>query len=504
MPALQTINPVNHHHKSHAHVRVIFMLFVVTLLILVSLSLSTTRAIENLNNEWHNYSEQTQRKFHLLSQIRASLGYTGFIHHFKNYVIRRNAEYLAKAQQSMTETQALVRKYLELPIQPQEMQALNGLVNVMDNYRLKLQTINHQQVSGMSVDELDKHVRVDDSSAASALSTLNQRIENSYHQVKHQTDALLDAAQNRVHLLTWLGIPALIMFTLYSSYLVVRTTSARNNLETLFAVIPDGLLVVDSRGAIIRVNPKVSEIFGYNASELKNKTIQELIDQDITSDCDQIGSLSFTGHDSEHFHGIHKNGESLPLDIEVASFPDKKNEHTIAVIRSRKEELELKRRSETDHLTGTRNRSGIDRHFFNEIERSLRYRHKLSFILVDIDHFKPINDIFGHQTGDNIIRLVADLLTSNSRPSDIIGRWGGDEFCIICPETSTEEAVQLARRLQVKLQQCAIKHPQTGSTPTLSIGIAELQPDDTQDSLFSRADEQLYKSKERGRNTISA
>ena len=501
MPALQTIN---HQHKSHAHVRVIFILFIVTFLILVNLSLSTTRAIENLNNEWHNYSDQTQHKFHLISQIRASLGYTGFIHHFKNYVIRRDANYLVQAQQSMADTQELLRQYLKLPIHQEEMHALNGLASVIGNYKLKLQDINRAQTARLSISELDARVRVDDSSAAMALATLNMRLENNYHKVKQQTDDLLDTAQNRVQILTWLGIPALIIFTLYSSYLVMRTTSARNNLETLFSVIPDGLLVVDSGGKIIRVNPKVSEIFGYSEEEIKRKVIRDLVDHDIVCNDEQAEALSFTGCGSEHFQGTHKNGETLPLDIEVASFPDKKDAHTIAVIRSRKEELELKQRSETDHLTGTRNRSGIDRRFCNEIERSLRYQHDMSLILIDIDHFKPINDILGHQAGDNIIRVIADLLVNNSRPSDVIGRWGGDEFCIICPETNAEEAAELARRLQLQLQQFPIEHPVTGNPPTLSIGISELQPGDTQDSMFSRADAQLYKSKERGRNTISA
>ncbi|KZZ44249.1 hypothetical protein A3759_21050 [Thalassolituus sp. HI0120] len=266
MPAPQTIN---HQYKSCAHVRIISILFIVTFLILVNLSLSTTRAIDNLNNEWHEYSAQTQHKFHLISQIRASLGYAGFIHHYKNYVIRRDANYLVQAKQSMTDTQRLLRQYLELPIHQEEMHALNGLATIMGNYKRKLQGINHALATRLSVSKLDERIHVDDRFAAEALATLNIHLENNYHKVKQQTDSLLNTAQNRVQILTWLGIPALIVFTLYSSYLVIRTTSAKNNLETLFSVIPDGLLVVDSRGKVIRANPKVSEIFGYSEDEIK-------------------------------------------------------------------------------------------------------------------------------------------------------------------------------------------------------------------------------------------
>ena len=500
MPAPQTIN---HQYKSCAHVRIISILFIVTFLILVNLSLSTTRAIDNLNNEWHEYSAQTQHKFHLISQIRASLGYAGFIHHYKNYVIRRDANYLVQAKQSMTDTQRLLRQYLELPIHQEEMHALNGLATIMGNYKRKLQDFNHAQATRLSVSKLDERIHVDDRSAAEALATLNRHLENNYHKVKQQTDSLLNTAQSRVQILTWLGIPALIVFTLYSSYLVIRTTSAKNNLETLFSVIPDGLLVVDSRGKVIRANPKVSEIFGYSEDEIKSRSIRDLLDHGTIGDA-LSNPLSLVRTGSEHFYGTHKSGERLPLDIEVATFPDKKKAHTIAVIRSRKEELELKQRSETDHLTGTRNRSGIDRRFCSEIERSRRYQHDMSLILIDIDHFKPINDILRHQSGDNIIRVVAELLVTSSRPSDVIGRWGGDEFCIICPETNAEQAEDLARRLQLQLETFPIAHPETGNPPTLSIGISEFQPGDTQDSMFSRADAQLYKSKERGRNTISA
>jgi len=175
------------------------------------------------------------------------------------------------------------------------------------------------------------------------------------------------------------------------------------------------------------------------------------------------------------------------------------------MVRCKKTELELKRQSETDYLTGTYNRMGIDRLLIAELERSKRYDHSLSLILIDIDHFKRVNDQLGHLAGDAIITVVAELLKKESRPSDIVGRWGGDEFCILCPETCARDARGLALRLQEKLAQSHAIRPLAKMAITLSIGIAEFDNNraNTLEKIFARADQALYRSKQRGRDCIT-
>lgn len=200
--------------------------------------------------------------------------------------------------------------------------------------------------------------------------------------------------------------------------------------------------------------------------------------------------------------GLHRNGDLIPLEIAISSAKFGRTNYGIALVRDKRIELELKRKSETDFLTGVYNCLGINRLMLTEIDRANRYGRALSLMVVDIDNFKAINDTHGHLAGDAIITVVADAFKKGSRPMDIIGRWGGDEFCIICPETDAEEALEFANRISASIKKLTAIQPLIGNKEiTLSIGIAQMNlEDDTVDSLFSRADEAVYESKAQGKD----
>ncbi|WP_419811982.1 diguanylate cyclase [Bacterioplanoides sp.] len=491
------------YRRSLAQVKLVLLLFVISTAVLLSFTLSTSRAISQLNQEWQTYGQQSQSKYELINHLRASIGYMGFIHYFKNYVIRRDAEYLRAAHESMVTSQELLHQYQQQTLNPQEQAALNDLKMVISDYQQKLASIEHTKVADMPIRALDQRVKVDDTAAANALVILNTLLEDDYHYVNQQTTDLLNIAKQRLQLLSGIGIPLLIIFCLYASALVIRATRSKSHLETLFSMIPEGILVADRSGRVVRTNPHASDIFGYPAATLLGKQLDELICPDAVQQNIRSAFQQGRGDDTKPvFYGIHQNGESLPLDIELATLNGHRSIHRIAMIRCRKEELKLKQLSESDHLTGVRNRLGIDRILYQEIERCQRYEHPLAFLLIDIDHFKAINDQLGHQAGDHIIITVADVLKEESRPSDSIGRWGGDEFCVICPEVCAEGAAELASRLQKRLSQSNLIHPRTQQAPTLSIGIAELIKGDDPSALFARADQSLYRSKAQGRNCI--
>jgi len=160
---------------------------------------------------------------------------------------------------------------------------------------------------------------------------------------------------------------------------------------------------------------------------------------------------------------------------------------------------QLRIKSQTDSLTGLANRAALDRRFATALEQARRYRRPLSIVMLDIDHFKRINDDFGHQMGDRVLRDFAALLDDCLRGSDAVGRWGGEEFLILCPETSGPQAVQFAERL---CEQARAFPFATGVSQTLSAGVAELSPSDTPDSLLRRADAALYRAKHEGRDRV--
>lgn len=167
------------------------------------------------------------------------------------------------------------------------------------------------------------------------------------------------------------------------------------------------------------------------------------------------------------------------------------------------EQLELRRIAERDHLTGALTR----RAFLNEMNRAIglfqRHQRPASLLLLDIDHFKRINDSYGHPAGDQVIRGIAGLCTSLQRPSDSFGRLGGEEFGILLPETGEEDAAKAAQRFCEAIAATEIP----GSPPlrvTASFGVAELRHSwPTSDSWLAAADMALYEAKRSGRNRVS-
>jgi len=162
---------------------------------------------------------------------------------------------------------------------------------------------------------------------------------------------------------------------------------------------------------------------------------------------------------------------------------------------------ELVKVSITDKLTGIFNRLKLDQVISDEIARSERYHSPFSIILVDIDHFKSVNDTYGHLTGDKVIVKIAELLSLHSRQNDIVGRWGGEEFVVVLPGSSLQSATQVAEKLREAIADT--QFPEVGRK-TASFGLASYLEKDNPASLISRADKALYMSKNNGRNRVTA
>jgi len=158
---------------------------------------------------------------------------------------------------------------------------------------------------------------------------------------------------------------------------------------------------------------------------------------------------------------------------------------------------ELERLSETDKLTGLYNRRQLDMLLTKEFNMYQRSQHPLTLVLCDIDHFKRINDKFGHLTGDIILQEIAETLRLNMRSTDMCGRWGGEEFLFICPDTTSEGAIAIVNKLRDALTQ---KLFAKDIKVTLSFGIATSASDTDAEQQLRRADDALYEAKRRGRN----
>tara|TARA_R110002153_G_scaffold274267_1_gene448010 strand:- start:94 stop:1059 length:966 start_codon:yes stop_codon:yes gene_type:complete len=157
----------------------------------------------------------------------------------------------------------------------------------------------------------------------------------------------------------------------------------------------------------------------------------------------------------------------------------------------------------TDYLTGINNRRAIIKFLETEIERCSRYKRPCSIMMLDLDYFKQVNDQYGHQVGDDILVLVANAISDACRLADHVGRYGGEEFLIVLPESSEPEALELAERIR---QTIATLKLDIGLTLTVSIGVASLSLETEVDShaFIKQADDAVYKAKELGRNQVVA
>ncbi|NYS61418.1 sensor domain-containing diguanylate cyclase [Vreelandella salicampi] len=153
----------------------------------------------------------------------------------------------------------------------------------------------------------------------------------------------------------------------------------------------------------------------------------------------------------------------------------------------------------TDGLTGINNRLEFNRLLEQEIERSSRYHMPFSLIMYDLDHFKQVNDRFGHNAGDDVLNTVTRLVNDNIRSIDIHGRWGGEEFMVILPQTCLEAARDVAEKLRRAI---ATYHFNQVGTVTASFGVTEFIPRDDSKLMAQRADDALYRAKSLGRNRV--
>ncbi len=162
---------------------------------------------------------------------------------------------------------------------------------------------------------------------------------------------------------------------------------------------------------------------------------------------------------------------------------------------------ELEQLAVTDRLTGLYNRLFLDQVLEREFSTIGRHGTTFSLILLDIDHFKHVNDTYGHHAGDEVLKSISKILKESVRESDVVGRWGGEEFLILCPNTSHSDTLKIAEKLRLAIEQYDFA---SIGCRTASFGVASYQQGDTIATVEARADKALYLAKDKGRNCVES
>lgn len=231
--------------------------------------------------------------------------------------------------------------------------------------------------------------------------------------------------------------------------------------------------------------------------------------------CAQLHEALHPLKDSAHgtFEGIsgrevsrHHDGKRRHIEWRITAMGACHNGQFTLVLTQRdvteqmEKEAQLERLATTDMLTGLVNRSQFDVVLKSELNRHCRYARPLALIMLDIDFFKDINDTYGHDVGDQVLVELADLLKRNLRKADCCARWGGEEFMLLAPETSLEQAVRLAEKVRGAMK--CTDFPVEGRV-TASFGVVEVHSQESVKSVVKRVDNALYLAKEEGRDQVS-
>jgi diguanylate cyclase len=169
-------------------------------------------------------------------------------------------------------------------------------------------------------------------------------------------------------------------------------------------------------------------------------------------------------------------------------------------VRAQTEIEAQQKRCERDSLTELPNREAYERRLGIELERSRRYERKFCLVVADVDHFKMINDRYGHLAGDKVLKVLAKTIRQRIRRADFIARYGGEEFVIILPETDAEQAVTVMSDICSQIRGCPFHFKSEPLKITVSFGIAEVSASDDHETLFARADKAMYQAKDQGRD----
>ena len=277
--------------------------------------------------------------------------------------------------------------------------------------------------------------------------------------------------------------------------------------QKIFDVSLDMLSVIGFDGVFKELNPAWTRILGWSIEELKEKSWLDLVIPADKKSSIAMAKRLFQGKSVIGFENrcSCKNGSIKWLSW--SSYPDLKQQQFFSAVRDstdrKKLEEELRQLATTDPLTGASNRRHFIELAIKELKRSCRYGSQMAVIMLDIDHFKQINDNYGHSIGDEALKRLVDGCHQELRTTDIFGRFGGEEFAAILVKTDPEATFNACNRIVKAIAKLKIRTPKKSVSITVSLGFTMRAADDISiDSLLKRADDALYKAKNSGRNQV--
>jgi diguanylate cyclase (GGDEF)-like protein/PAS domain S-box-containing protein len=290
--------------------------------------------------------------------------------------------------------------------------------------------------------------------------------------------------------------------------------------KNLLDNIYDGVYFVDVNREIVYWNKSAEKLTGYRSSEIVGRYCWDNILMHVNNEgislckgfCPLVRAMAEQRMLEQEVFLRHKDGHRVPVLVRASPVRDPNGQviGAVEIFSDNSPKITLIQRIEEiqkmallDPLTQLGNRVYGDNHLHARLDEMCRYNTSFGVLFIDVDNFKRINDSYGHDVGDNVLRMVARTLRNSVRASDIVARWGGEEFVAILLAVTKDQLYALANKIRILIEQSSFFAVQSHINVTVSIGAALAQPGDTAETLMERADQLMYQSKISGRNTVT-
>ena len=489
-------------------------------IVFVWFGITVKQKVIEAEKQWHDYSNEATLSAQVLNRIQANFGYGGFIHNFKNYVLRKDKKLIPIIEKSLSETRLAIKDYpLDGLFKDLDDEIyLRSLSNVVEQYSANLEIAKQLIEEGASSNEIDKQVKVNDLPALQAIEHLSNHAIEHKDEYEFKTNLYLN---NALSFINWgLLIIPMVLMSGALMYRLFRKIKKINNrlreshqfLRDLFEASPDATLIVDESGNIAEANEEAYKLFGFSDEDLTDKSVESLIPHRFRKQHIKSREMSFNVTEDRmlnnnlELYALGKDNKEIPVDISLSYTTRDNHKNAIVTLRDitekKQAEENIKYLAQYDQLTNLPNRALFNDRLKHAIDRALRNKNKIGLMFIDLDGFKKINDSLGHQAGDELLQIVAERLANIVRSDDTVARFGGDEFIIILEDLKHSDFVTNVAKKVLHAVADAIYLSGHEVTVGASIGIS-IYPDNGDDAinLIKKADAAMYEAKKLGKNT---
>lgn len=295
------------------------------------------------------------------------------------------------------------------------------------------------------------------------------------------------------YLLEW--VASIIAARLYNS---ADYTEEDGRRRLLVDALPMPVAYLDTRLRYREVNAAYEQLFGKRADAIRGCHVSDLLGENLFNEIHADMDAALSGRRMKYEHSFY-DPQGVAYAYRVNLIPHFGQFRTVQGIYMLVNEISEDRLAASDFLTGLANSREAERRGVQAVAAARRYGHALSLLIVDVDHFKHVNDNYGHVVGDDVLRTLAAQLQSDARKADIVGRWGGEEFIFILPETTMSGAIRLGERVRRNIRELCFPY---GFQISVSVGIATLQPSQSLANLLDHAESALHSAKKNGRDRV--